>query len=375
MRRLVVSLAGGLAVCFAGCDPEVEVEPEPTPGIGALGHQTHSLDNVTIDTIATRDNGLRGPRDLDFNPAVPGELWVVNQTDRATITISATGTNDQQSVRRLDPANRHFLDEVSSLSFGDDMKFATCQESRNGGNDFMGPSLWSADPAIFALSNPEAVLDNGGGDLGSHLDMLHESPLCMGIAWVKEDFSCCGNVYYAFEGLTGTIARYDFDEDHGPGFDYHGDGIIERFTDVEVSRVAGIPSHMVHDHDTGLLYIADTGNNRVMVLDTDTAESVRTIRGFETLIGILEGATFVEFISAEEGEFQAPSGIALHDGVLYVADNITSRISAWDLSGNLLDYLDLDLPEGSLMGLRAHADGSLYATDFRGNRVLRLRAK
>jgi sugar lactone lactonase YvrE len=252
------------------------------------------------------------------------------------------------------------------------MKFGTCGESRNtyddqvAGNDFMGPALWSADPAIYAVSNPEAV-DFVGFDLGSHLDMMHETPLCMGIAWVSD------NIYFVFEGLTGTIARYDFKSDHGPGFDDHSDGTVERFVDVDVARIADVPSHMVYDRDSELLYVADTGNNRVSVLDTSTALQVSEFRGTETMVQESTGATWTEFVVGEDAEFQAPSGLALHNGVLYVGDNLTSRVSAFDLEGNLLDTLDLDIAEGGLMGLRVSPDGeSLYVTDFIGNRVLRV---
>ncbi len=356
---------GGLA----GCPVEPPPVDEPTPTL---------FSDVTVSVVLDGDDGLLGPRDLDFNPEVAGELWVQNRTDDATITVSDVGTDAQASLRRKDPYALHFMEEVAAMSFAPGMKFGTCGESRNTydgrepANDFTGPALWSADPAVFAVSNPEAVTDNRGFDLGSHLDMMHETPLCMGIAWVD------ANVYFVFEGLTNTIARYDFKTDHGPGFDFHGDGSVERFVDVDVAYVADVPSHMVYDHDSELLYVADTGNARVAVLDASTALQVSEFAGFETSVQESEGATWTTFVAGadaaagEEG-LQAPSGIALHNGVLFVADNLTSRISAYDLGGNLLETLDLDIAEGGLMGIRVSPDGgSLYAVDFIGDRVLRV---
>ena len=49
----------------------------------------------------------------------------------------------------------------------------------------------------------------------THYDMLHESPLCMGIAHDPEVATPFGNVYWAFDGLNGTLMRYDFQEPHG----------------------------------------------------------------------------------------------------------------------------------------------------------------
>jgi hypothetical protein len=187
----------------------------------------------------------------------------------------------------------------------------------------MGPVLWSADPDVFAVSNPEAI-DELGYDLGSHLDMMHETPWCMGIAWAS------ANIYFVFEGLTSTIARYDFQEDHGAGFDDHSDGTVERFIDVDVLRVEDVPSHMVYDPIEDLLYVADTGNSRIKVLDPTTASVSDEFRGQETMVQELLGAGWRSLVRAGgEADLQQPSGIALRDGVLYVSDNLTSRITAF----------------------------------------------
>lgn len=364
MLRAVILAAVPLVTL--ACAPVVE-ETE-REGLGVLGFGTHDINEVNVKTIVDADDGLREPRDLDFNPEVPGELWIVNRGDDSTVTVS-----DGVAIKRIDPYAMHFMEEVSSISFAKNDRFATCQESRNtyndqgAPNDFMGPALWSSDPDVFAKSNPTAVQANGF-DLGSHLDMLHESPLCMGIAWEKE------NLYFTFDGMDGTISRYDFAQDHGPGFDDHTDGVIERFVDVDVLRVADVPSHMVFARDSGELFVADTGNARIGVLDPSTASLRSTLQGFETPVMQMEGASWATLVDAEEGELEAPSGIALADDVLYVTDNATSRITAFGLDGERLDWLDLDAPAGSLMGLRMSAEGSLFVVDNLGERVLQISA-
>lgn len=376
--RLPVSTLCLVALPFAACTPE-EIEPEETTLFGA----------VTITEIATSTDGLNGPRDLDFNPEVEGELWVQNRIDDATLTIRKVGTADQTILRRKDPYALHFMEETAAISFSTGNKFGSCGETRNTYdgtepfNDFMGPALWSSADDVFAISNPEAVAEHG--DLGSHLDMMHETPLCMGIAWVSD------NIYYVFEGLEITeeealtfpennrprprqmgISRYDFKSDHGPGFDDHDDGTVERFMDTDVKRVADVPSHLVYDHDSELLYVADTGNARIQVLDTSRTIALSQFAGTETMVQELDGAKWTTFLG-EEAELQLPSGIALKDGVLYVGDNLTSTVNAYDLEGNLIDTLELDIAEGGLMGMRVSPDGgSLYVVDFIGNRVLRV---
>jgi hypothetical protein len=362
--KTTLLLASSVCLASTGCLEDISGEPRPDLNV---------FEAVEVSVVADRDDGLRGPRDLDFNPEVEGELWVINRIDDAAITIRGLGTSDQEILRRKDPFALHFMEETSSISFSSDMKFGTCGESRNTydntapANDFMGPALWSADDDIFAISNPEAIADNGGADLGSHLDMMHETPLCMGIAWVSD------NIYFVYEGLTGTIARYDFRSDHGPGFDFHGDGTVERFVDVAVGYAEDVPSHLVYDHNTDLLYVADTAGGRVLRIDADTAIQMREFRGFETMVQESEGATVESFLVGGDADMQLPSGLALAGDTLFVSDNLTSTIHAFDLEGTLLDSYELDVAEGGLMGLRVSPAGDeIYAVDFEGDRVLRL---
>jgi DNA-binding beta-propeller fold protein YncE len=374
MRNLVAAVTATAATALApACIVGPEPEPDEPTGLAVLGGGTHDPDQVKWSTVVDEEDGLNEPRDLAFNPAVPGELWIVNRGDDSVVIVAADGTAE----RKKDPFALHFMEEVSSLSFADDMTFATCQESRNtyddqqGANDFMGPALWSADPEIFAQSNPEAVaaIDY---DLGSHIDMLHESPLCMGIAWAGE-----GNVYFTFDGLTGTISRYDFREDHGPGFDDHSDGVIERFAGVDVVRVEDVPSHMVVDPETGLVYVADTGNARIAVFDPESATDERSLFPVEAGTTLMEkqGASIETLVDADTGELEQPSGLTLHDGLLYVTDHATSRISAFTLDGERVDYLETGVSENRLMGLRLDADGNVLVVDNGRDRVLKIQPK
>jgi hypothetical protein len=367
-----LSILAAAACLPAESDPPDE---ERRDGIGALGYGAHTMDAVELTEIATAEDGLNGPRDLDFNPEHPGELWIMSRIDDSVTIVFDTGTSKQTTQRLKDPFAMHFMEEVSSISFATGMQFGTCQESRNTydestqANDFMGPTLWSADLEVFAKTNPDAT-DELGFDLGSHLDMLHESPLCMGIAWIDE------NVYFTFDGLSSTISRYDFHDDHGPGFDDHADGVIERFTEADVRRVPDVPSHLVFDRGSGLLYVADTGNSRIQILDAELATLKAMLTPIEpgTTFAEMEGVVWTSLVAPGATTLEMPSGIALHDDVLYVTDNATSRITAFSLAGEVIDWLDTGLPAGSLMGLRV-TDAGIFAVDFLGDRVLRLSAK
>jgi len=336
------------------------------------------------------DDGLNTPRDLAFNPDVPGELWVVNRTDDSVSIFSDAGTADQTSQHIVDPFAMHFMDEVSSIAFGAAMhepttalNFGTCQESTNTYNDrwegdhFMGPSLWSSDPAIFGESNQEAVaylsdMYNMYTDLGSHLDMLHESPLCMGIA---HDYD---NVYWVFDGYNESIYRYDFQEDHGVGWDDHNDGVMARYVEGEVSYEADVPSHMVLDTDSRLLYIADTGNNRIAVLDTESGEDGDSLIRAEqpgTTHFEVDDAVLSTFIDGSKFGMQAPSGLAMVDDVLFVTDNATSEIIAFDMDGEEIDRLQTRIESGSLMGIFARSVEDIWVVSAKENRLYRIQPK
>jgi DNA-binding beta-propeller fold protein YncE len=346
----------------------------PRPGLPVLGYETHSAAEVVIDVLG---GGMNVPRDLAFNPDRPDELWVVNRADDSTTTFIGVGTADMTVEKRIDPFALHFMEEPSSLAFGAPGMFATCQESRNTyngqamPNDFMGPALWSSDWDVYAKSNPEAVAAIGY-DLGSHLDMLHESPLCMGIAWEAN------NVYWTFDGMTGSISRYDFQADHGPGYDDHSDGIISRYVEGQVARVADVPSHLVLDHETRLLYIADTGNARIAVLDTTQGTRDRVLFAKEpgTDLHTMKDVSTTTLVDAAGGELMLPSGIALFGELLFVTDNATSRITAFSkTTGARVDYLDLGIPAGSLMGIELDASGNIFVVDAVAGRVLKISAK
>lgn len=331
-------------------------------GIPVLGNGTHDEGNVVIETIGTRADGLDTPRDLELNPAIPTELWVVNRVETVTV-YENVGTPSQTSGTYSGGGSQHFLAQPAALAFGAPGTFATIHETdelTQGPNgtpaDFMGPTLWDATLALF----------NGGHS--SHLDMLHNSPNGMGIAWEA------GNAYWIFDGYHSAIARYDFHMDHDRGGADHSDGEIARYAEGEVQRLADVPSHMELDRTTGLLYIADTGNNRIAVLDTSSGTRGGTIRpnydGIDQYM--MNDAVVTTLVDGVMNGVLAPSGLALADGIIYVTDNQTSAIHGFDLDGERVDYLPTSIPAGSLMGIEVDGEGRLLIVDAIGDRVLRI---
>lgn len=335
-----------LVGCAGGQDSD-SVAPEWSP----LGMGDGSADSVGWTFILGEEDDLDDPRDLGFDAV--GNLWVANRRNDKTFVIFEPGTGNQSFDDLKDGYAEHFMEETSAIAFDDNVQFGSCGESNNtyndqgAGNGYMGPVLWSTDLNVFGVENPIG--------LGSHLDMSHESPYCVGIAW--ED----ANIYWAFDGDHGAITRHDFQADHGIGMDEHGDHIVYQLTEPEVSRVEEAPGHMVFDRNSGLLYTADTGNGRLLWLDTASGAEGADLRASDP------GAVRMKWEGADWGElgegFTNPGGLAMAEDRLYVGDWGTGLLTELDLEGNVLRTLDTDFGPERLYGIEIGPDGLLWVID------------
>lgn len=337
----------------------------------ALGVGDGTLDpaGTTWVYILGAEEKLTDPRDLGFDP--DGNLWIANRSDDRTFIVAAPGTDAQENERRKDGYAEHFMEETAALSFEDSEgaspdygnEFGSCGESENTynntarKNDFMGPVLWSADLDIFAEKNPHG--------LGSHLDMLHQSPLCVGIAWERD------NIYWVFDGFHDALVVYDFQNDHDIGQDDHTDGIVYRLSEPMVTRVEGAPGHMMIEPATGLLYVADTGGGRILRLDPESGERGSSLRALNEELDDFAKWENIDWTELVTGLNQ-PGGLAIGDGVLYVAEFATGVLHAYDLDGTELQTLDTGRGAGAIYGIEIGPDGALWIVDHSTPAVFRL---
>lgn len=355
-----------LAACSKDSGDAVETGDSSSVAVPAFGADL----SPAFTVVGTGSDGLATPRDLAFHPS-KDELWVVNKATDGVVVYDAPGTPEQASDEQIDAYSNHFMETVSSLAWGvgsDDTDgeevFASCQESRNtydgqgAPNDFMGPALWPGDRSIFAKAN-----QNSQTLLGSHLDMLHQSPQCMGIAHAS------GNAYWVFDGRNGGLVYYDFQSDHGPGGEDHSDGIVRRYDEVELTRTAKIPGHMQLDKDTGLLYIADTGAGRILEVDTNSGAVSETLPFQFEYLEEFSAVTGVSQRNLIES-LDKPSGLVLDGETLFVGLNGTGEIIAYTLGGEELGRIST--PAESLMGLEIGPDGLLWYVDGGADELVRV---
>ena len=367
-RKLTSVVLVILLLCVV---PSTATQAEETDIVSAFG------DGFTEVVIATYLDDLDDPRDLEFHPGRANELWIANRaTDTITI-VHNTGLDNQTSELRVDSHRNHFLEEVSAISFGAyhpefDYQWGSAQESRNtyngqgDPNDFMGPALWPSSLSHFARENQ----NTGNGLLGSHIDMLHESPYGVGIAHDVD------NVYWYNDGYNGELVRYDFQADHDTGEHDHSDGIVQRYSDVQINHLMGVPGHMILDKDSGILYIADPAANRVLWVNTDDTSFTKTdimnqapepLEEYSRISGIEWGVLATGL--------NRPTGIALHEGQLFVSQYGNGQITAYDLAANGRGSTFLDEIQTSattIMGLEFGPDGHLYYVDNGKDEVVRI---
>jgi sugar lactone lactonase YvrE len=215
--------------------------------------------------------------------------------------------------------------------------------------DFMGPTWWSSDPSIFAQ---DFMLN------GSHLDMLHATPFGMGIAHQRD------HVFWAFNGAVGSIDRYDFHEPHVPGGEDHSDGEYAQYATGEVKRLDGVPSHLAFLSDRRTLVVADSGNQRIVMLDTESGSEQVAMTTADPQIAapvMVLGAELEELVPP--GVMVLPSGLAVWNDTLFVTDTETSLIHLFDASGEELLSFDTGLEAGALAGIAVGPDDRVYIVD------------
>jgi DNA-binding beta-propeller fold protein YncE len=300
------------------------VPAEKPTGLAVLGDGTHAMDAVQMTVIGTAKDGLAVPRDLAFNPNPPGgarELWVVNWESETMVVFDDPGEAGQASSDYHSGDSAHFFARPAGLAFGAPGTLGTIHETDQptqgeGGTepDFMGPTLFTSERGDF----------NAGQ--GGHLDMLHNSPNGMGIAWEA------GNTYWVFDGYHGSLTRYNFVDDHGLGGTDHEDGTVYRYVEGEVKRVPQVSSHLAYHAQSKRLFVADTGNQRIAVLDTATGKPSSTISpNYDgTIQKKVSGATLETLVDGAVAGLQKPSGLEVSGDLIFVTDNATSKILAFE---------------------------------------------
>ena len=285
----------------------------------------------------------------------------------STVTFFEAGLDNQTSEYRKDSYSRHFMNTASALSFDDYGFFANtleCKDANNNPNGlFSGPTLWNSDFSVYAAVNQEGPL------LGSHLDMIHQSPYSMGIEHAGQ-----GNVYWVYDGYHSAVVRYDFATPHEYGGHDHSDGKVWRYGEINLQREPGVSSHMVLDDNSNTMYIADTGNNRILFFDVNSGVFDYELTPYGESLDqywMMKDAEWNVFIN--DG-LDKPSGIDVYDNRLIVSDYSSGDIIIYDIS----NYSPVELGrintghDNKIMGITIGPNQNIWYVNYTDNEVVRI---
>lgn len=357
MRKQILSI-----IAIASCSYSAIAQ-------NALDQYFTGTNNLRV--IGNASTGLVNPQDLDFVPGT-NTWWVLNYeaNSGSMVIFYDAGKTSQSSEFRRDSHSAHFMIRPSALAIGDNGNFATTQDIQNTNPNaatFMGPALWSTDTSIFARQEQSNWDPNKL--LGSHLDMLHQSPFAMGIAHEKD------NIYWVYDGYNGNICKYDFKAEHIVGGDDHADGEIFRYSDVTVKRESGLPSHMVLDKQNNWLYIVDGGNSRVIRMKTTTGNDVGgltpPISASEPLAKYrnITGAT-VEVVATG---LNRPCGIDYKNNRIIVSEEGTGDIIMFDVSTSTATEVGrIKTGAVGVMGVRIDWDNGIWYVNRNRKEVVKV---
>lgn len=339
--------------------------------------QQNYLDNYltgtpVYSTIAGSSAQVSSPQDLEFKPN-SNQLWVMNKggSGATTVTINNAGLAGQTTIYRKDSNSDHFWQtNGTAMAFGDNGIFGSSGETVGTSCLYSGVSEWQGDMEVYAK-----VFQGTSGMLGSHIYMNHQTPNAMGIAFDN------ARVYWVFDGSQGNLLKVDFVTDHGPGNggpptgpQGHPGVKLWRYTDVNVTRVPGTPSHLVVDQANSWLYFTTGAGKTLKRLKTNTGTSagslMSTICNGEVISGYtnMTGAT-VETIETFTTQ---PVGMDYYNNRLVVS-HTNGDITIYNTSGASPTKLGkVTTGQSGMRGIKIGTDGNIWFVNATANTVVRM---
>ncbi|MBD3382772.1 MAG: redoxin domain-containing protein [candidate division Zixibacteria bacterium] len=287
----------------------------------------------------------------------PGKVKSNSSSHRLIITDS---NNDRIIVTDLEG---RVLEIIGSGKNGNrDGSFEQAEFNHPQGTFLDGDLLYIADTENHAVRRAdlnkrevETVLGCGRqARLFSEIDSADAT--CLNSPWdllVNED-----KLYIA---MAGSHQIWVADPDQNSAVPYAGSGrearIDARLQNAALAQPSGIVS------DGNLLYFADSETSSIRTAELPPGDSVKTLIGEDLFdYGDIDG-------HADSARLQHPLGVALHDGKIYIADTYNSKIKVIDPEEmTSLTYAGSDVPgfeDGALHEAKFNEPGGLTVIDGR----------
>jgi DNA-binding beta-propeller fold protein YncE len=177
------------------------------------------------------------------------------------------------------------------------------------------------------------------------------------------------NTTYVVDSRNGRINAYAPDGSFMLSFGSPGSapGQLGRLATAGAGGASGITVD-----DTGNIYVADTWNHRIQVFAPDGTY----LRGWGRFF---DASDSPELSQTEPGSFYGPRGVAFANGLLYVTDTGNERVQVFTPEGQFVRMFGLPgSGEGELrepVGIAVGADGTVYVADSHNARIARFTAE
>lgn len=287
-------------------------EVEAIIGAGESGSADGSFESATF----------RAPQGLAYAP------------DGATIVIADTGNH---LLRRID-LRTHSVETVAGTGErGFPMAGGPAREIA-----VASPAdvIWFDERYLIAMAGTHQIwaFDPRSGRLelvaGTGVESIHDDVFLQATFAQPSGLTALGRTVYVADAESSAVRALDFDTGRvrrivGRGLFHFGD--LDAIGDsVRLQHPQGVVA--TEKDGNPVLYLADTFNNKIKRLDPIRREVV-TIAGTGEQ-GDLDG-------DALDAEFREPSGLAMHGGMLFVADTHNQRIRVIDLDRGTVKTLVL----------------------------------
>ena len=161
---------------------------------------------------------------------------------------------------------------------------------------------------------------------------------------------------------------------HEIGGHDHSDGKVWRYDEVDIAREEGVPSHMILDDELGLLYIADTGNQRILKFNVNSGNYSYDLTPY--------GESLAEYFMMENADWEIyinqgldkPSGIDMYNDRLVISDYASGNIIFYDISISPpveLGRIDTGI-QNNIMGIKIDSNQKIWYVNYQDNNVIRI---
>ena len=138
-----------------------------------------------------------------------------------------------------------------------------------------------------------------------------------------------------------------------------------------MKRKVNVPSHMVIDKKSGWMYICDTGNKRILRMRINSGTMKRNLSLLYEVLARRVEMENPEWEVFADTDLTDPCGIDVVGNRLFVSDNATNKIIAYDINTKeTLGTIQTDAT--SIKGIKIGPEGKLWYVDFATNRVVRI---